>query len=69
MSDTQEKKIDTRNIYLVGVHGDKLCILRMPVGRLSKHQALNLAAYLVSMAEAIPGDEKFDEVLTAIQNT
>lgn len=57
--------IDTTNKFMVGLQGDQLVVMR-PIQRLSTDDALNLAAYLVAMAEEKDGD--FARVLEAIQN-
>lgn len=59
--------IDTTNDFLVGVQGADLVVTRPPVGRITKPQALRLAAYLVVLAEDLPGE--FDGILAAIRNT
>jgi hypothetical protein len=59
--------MDTFNKFMVGVQADKVVILNI-VGPsyLSKDEALNLAAWLVSLAD--PGGEKFTDMLSAVQN-
>jgi hypothetical protein len=59
--------VDTFNKFAVGVQGDKITIFNI-VGpaRISKEEALNLAAWLVSLAD--PGGEKFADMLSAVQN-
>lgn len=65
-------EIDTLNKYGVGAQGQRLVILNngslLREGILSKADAFNLAAWLVTMAVVLPGDEKFEDVLNAIQN-
>ena len=63
--------IETMNLFLVSVQGNSVVILKPVPCRLTKVEALNLAAYLASMADCLSsGDEHtFDEVLSAIQNT
>ena len=52
--------------FMVGGRGDKIAI--MAFGReLTKEQALNLAGWLVALAD--PGGEEFQKYLTAICNT
>ena len=61
--------IDTTNKYLVGIRGGNVVVLLppRPGEGISKENALNLAAYLVSMAGA--SEEEFREVLQAVENT
>lgn len=58
-------EIDTTNIFSVGAMGANIIILIPPAGPLSKTEALNLAAYLVAMAEEEDGE--FQRVLEAVQ--
>jgi hypothetical protein len=59
--------MDTFNKFAVGVQGDKITIFNI-VGpaRISNDEALNLAAWLVSLAD--PDGEKFTDMLSAVQN-
>jgi hypothetical protein len=59
----------TDNRFLVSSSHDALVIMRQPIGPLSREDAFLLAAWLVSMAEVLPGDLKFEDVLNAVQNT
>lgn len=59
--------IDSSNQFFVCVKGDELIIARLPAGRLTKEQALNLAAWLKVLAD--PGGEKFQELVERIENT
>lgn len=58
--------IDTLNRSLVGVRGDRVVIGRFRA-ELSKAEALNLAAWLVALAE--DEDHAFGPVLEAVRNT
>lgn len=58
--------IDTFNKFLVGAQGDQIAFLRPVPPRISKADALLLAAYLVCMADA---DDEFDGYLKAVQGT
>ena len=58
--------IDTTNYSCVGGSGDQIVILAPP-GRCSKARALNLAAWLVALAEETPG--QFNAILEAVKNT
>lgn len=59
--------IDTSNEFIVGAIGDDLTVMLAPrLQHISKDQALRLAAWLVAMAD---DDNKFPEILKAIQNT
>lgn len=60
---TQE--IDTTNWQLVGLMGDRITCVRLRFA-LSKSEALNLAAWLVAMAD---DDDAFGALLKAIQNS
>jgi len=65
MSDDIE--LDTVNRFIVGVRGnERVVILRWRV-EVSKAEALNLAAWLVALAEEHDGD--FARLLDAVQNT
>lgn len=59
--------IDTFNRFLVASNGDGVVLLRPAPKRLSKEEALNLAAYLVCCSLAT--DEEWSAVLTAVRNT
>lgn len=60
---------DTFNKFLVGLQNDNIVILNLgPLPhRVSKESALNLAAYLVTLAGA--SDEEFLLWLRAVQST
>lgn len=58
--------IDTTNRFLVGSRGDKISIMVLHT-EISKEQALNLAAYLVCMADMSQDHEDFNKVLEAIE--
>ena len=58
-------EIDTTNRFFVGVQGDAVVLLR-PVQRLSKDDALNLAAYLVALTDM---NNEFPAILEAVRNT
>lgn len=53
------------NIFFVGAAGDDIVIMRPVPGRLTREQALNLAAWIV----AISDEDEFAEVLKKVQNT
>jgi hypothetical protein len=62
--------LDTFNKFVVGVQGDKVTIMNIAPGtipKLSKPEALNLAAWLVSLAD--PTGDEFHKWLEAVQNT
>lgn len=52
-----------RNVQLVGVLGTEI-VIAMPRLRMSREEAVNLAAYLVSLA---CGEDDFIETLSAIE--
>lgn len=58
--------MDTENKFMVGVQGDFIRVLKPVPPMLTKAQALNLAAYLVALAN---DDGSFDAVLVAVLNT
>jgi len=60
---------DFSNRFMVAGGSKGLVIMRPPVGPLSREDALLLAAWLVAMAEVLPGDEKFEDVLAKVQNS
>jgi hypothetical protein len=53
------------NSFLVAVQGDNIVMFNPPRGPISKEQALNLAAWLVALADT---EDKFDRVLAAVQS-
>lgn len=58
-------EIDTANRFLVGARGDDLVILRF-ARSVTKEEALNLAAWLVALADS---KGEFPAILEAVQNT
>lgn len=58
--------VDTSNLYLVSKVGDEIAILRS-VPHLSAVDAINLAAWLVALAD--PERETFDPLLKAVLET
>jgi hypothetical protein len=67
-TETQEPgyvPIDTANLFRVGVIGGDLVVLR-PFSRLTRAEALNLAAYLVALADT---KEEFPALLKAVLDT
>lgn len=62
-------EINTANRFMVGVKGDSVVVLLPPTTVLDKEAALVFAAYLVLMADAVPGELDFQEVLVAVENT
>jgi len=57
--------MDTLNKFLVGCSRDEI-IIRAYLQVLSRDDALNLAAWLVTIADR---EGKFNELLEAVQNT
>lgn len=57
-------KVDSGNWFLVGGRGDEIVILRQPTGTLTKAEAVNLAAWLMVMAD--PTGEEFERVVKEI---
>ena len=62
---TTEEEIDTTNWGLVGLSGNNPIVSLRHHLRLSKAEALNLAAYLAIMAD--DNDGAFDKLRTAIE--
>lgn len=60
--------IDTLNRFMVGLQGRDVVTLRALPSRFSPDDAMNLAAWLVSMAE-MDATHSFADVLAAVQNT
>jgi len=67
----KEGTIDTANRFMVGVFRDDLVFLRPVPQKLSKDDALNLAAWIVALADDSGGDDDgdFQALLKAIRNT
>ena len=61
--------METINKWLVGVQGDKIVVgLPMRAARMSKEDALLLAAWLVTLASTDPAED-FEPILNAVLNT
>lgn len=71
MSDqnSDSTSVDTTNRFMVGGVGDEILILAPPMAGLpiSRELALNLAAWLVALADF--EDDRFPEVLEAVRST
>jgi hypothetical protein len=65
LPDVVDDAPDLSNTCGCGLHGNEI-VLHFPPRRLTKRDALVLAAYLVSMAEEQPG--QFEWILRAVQN-
>ncbi len=61
-------EIDTANRFVVGGGGRGVSILMPPRGPMTPDEALNLAAYLVVLAQH-QASHTFQDVLMAVQNT
>lgn len=61
-----ENKPDTRNRFLVGGGALKIIFVKPVPREITKDDALNLAAWLVALAD---DDGKFQPLLEAVQNT
>ena len=59
--------IDTANHFLVSVGGQGISVMNAPRLPMSKDEALNLAAWLVAVADPL-GDD-FQAVLDAVKST
>lgn len=62
-----EEPIETLNQFIVAANGDCIVVMHPPNTPLTKEEALNLAAYLVALAD--PTHERFAKVLKAIEST
>lgn len=58
-------ELDASNKYMVGVKGDEIVILNPNCRILSKQQALNLAAWLVTLAD---DNDEFGLMIEKVQN-
>ena len=58
-------EIETFNKFMVISEGDRLAIIRPPLGRFTQADARNLAAWLVALSG---GEEKFAPVLEAVES-
>lgn len=56
----------TSNIFFVGASGDSISILMPPGQYISRQEALNLAAWLVAIADV---DDEFSDLLQSVRNT
>ncbi len=58
--------IDTSNRFFVGTQGDRVFVLAPPTRPMERHEALNLAAWLVALSG---GRDEFPAVLEAVLDT
>lgn len=61
------RTIDTTNRFLVASIDGQVAILNLPTTPISRLEALNLAAYLVAMADGWE-EPTFEEVLEAVMS-
>ena len=63
--------VDTSNKFMVGIGEEDVVFMKPLPPRIPKSDALNLAAYIVALADPDTGNEdgEFDKLLTAILNT
>lgn len=54
------------NKFLVSMHDDLLSVMRAPT-RMNRDDALELAAWLVAMADVLPGEHTFEDYLKAVR--
>lgn len=59
--------VDTFNKFGVGMQAGDIAMLNPPPRRITRQDALLLAAYLVCMAD--PAGDQFPKVLEAVQST
>jgi len=62
----EPRELDTSNWFFVARGGDRIFLATVP-DVLERDEALNLAAWLVSLAD--PRDETFPRLLAAIRNS
>lgn len=63
-------EIETANYALIAVNGDKITALNpMALVRMSKQEALSVAAWLVALADESTDNSDFQAVLKAVQST
>ena len=55
------------NEHFVGVRGDKILILKPAMGEMSREEALELAAWIVALAD--PLGARFQAILAEVCNT
>ncbi len=60
------RHVETMNKFLVSGRSDGVVIGVLPRGVIKDEDALNLAAYIISV---VADDERWAEVLEAVQNT
>lgn len=66
--ETQNTPLDSSNKFVVCVSGEQIAFCGSAVPRwLSREDAINLAAWLAVLAD--PGREKFNAMVTAIENS
>lgn len=61
-----DETINTTNKFMVGGQNDQILITMPPRGPIGKEDALVLAAWLVALADR---EDRFQKILTAVQNT
>ncbi len=61
---------DTFNRFAIGVREHRFVFMRPPVGKLSKEDAHNIAAWLIALSVETEEDKKvFAELLKAVRET
>jgi len=62
--------LDSSNQFLVGAAGPCVVVLNPPTSGITRTQALNLAAWLVAIADALDDEgPSFEQVLRAVLST
>lgn len=62
--------MDTFNYGMVGVQGDSLVVMQpLRLQRMTKPQALQVAAWLVALADDSEGHAEFQKLLAAVMAT
>ena len=61
------KWVEPENKFLVGCNGKRVLIQNMPIGPISKEDAMLLAAWLVAVADPSPDHDDFNAVLMQIE--
>lgn len=63
---TMTKEHSTANDFFVSVNNDDIIFLMPIPARISREKALNLAAWIVALADV---DDEFDDIFKKVQNT
>jgi hypothetical protein len=67
VTDEPREPIDTTNDFAVGASGDGMVTIALLPPRMTRGQALRMAAWIVAIAD--PTDEWFPPILDAVRGT